>query len=101
MEKLPKRGREKTSKFQLKQIYENLLLNKDIENLEEAGSIYINQLVYDQKGLNVDVTTLSLGEAFFDLPLFDFKKLDLTKSNHYSDSQGLPELRKKICEYYF
>ncbi len=78
----------------------NLSLNKNLKNLEEAGSIYINQIVYDLKRLNVDVTTLSLGEAFFDLPLFDFGKLDLTKSNHYSDSQGLPELRKKICDYY-
>ena len=79
----------------------NPSLNKNLQNLEEAGSIYINQIVYDLKRLNVDVTTLSLGEAFFDLPLFDFGKLDLTKSNHYSDSQGLPELRKKICDYYF
>ncbi len=79
----------------------NLVLNKNLENLEEAGSIFINQIVYDLKRLNVDVTTLSLGEAFFDLPLFDFQKLDLTKSNHYSDSQGLPELRKKIARYYF
>ena len=75
----------------------NLSLNKNLQNLEEAGSIYINQIVYDLKRLNVDVTTLSLGEAFFDLPLFDFGKLDLTKSNHYSDSQGLPELRKKFA----
>lgn len=75
-------------------------LNEITKNIPQALSIYINQLVYEQKRRGYDVTTLSLGEAYFDIPLFDFKKLDLEKCYHYSESQGLPELRVKIAEFY-
>ncbi len=71
-----------------------------VEALPEALSIYINQLVYDLKRRGHDIVSLSLGEAFFDIPLFDFKKLDIAKCYHYSDSRGIPELREKIAEYY-
>ncbi len=71
-----------------------------VESLPEALSIYINQLVYDLKRRGHDIVSLSLGEAFFDIPLFDFKKLDINKSYHYSDSRGIPELRGKIAGYY-
>lgn len=47
-----------------------------------------------------DVITLSLGEAFFQLPLFDFEKLDWEEGFHYSDSRGLPQLRKKLATIY-
>lgn len=66
----------------------------------EATSIYINQLIYDLRRAGEDVITLSLGEAYFDIPLFDITKLDVVRGYHYSDSQGLPELREKIAEYY-
>lgn len=75
-------------------------LNKITQNIPQAMSIYINQLVYEQKRKGYDITTLSLGEAYFNIPLFDFKKLDVEKCYHYSESQGLPELRMKIAEYY-
>ena len=65
-----------------------------------ALSIYVNQLVYDRRRRGEDVTVLSLGEAFFDIPLYDFGALDVTKGYHYSDSQGIPELRRKIAGYY-
>jgi aspartate/methionine/tyrosine aminotransferase len=65
-----------------------------------ALSIYINEIVYAQKRRGYDITTLSLGEAFFDIPVFDFKKIDFVKGYHYSDSQGLPELRRLIGEFY-
>lgn len=71
-----------------------------VEVLPEALSIYINQLVYDLKRRGHDIVSLSLGEAFFDIPLFDFKKLDISKCYHYSDSRGIPELREKIAAYY-
>jgi aspartate/methionine/tyrosine aminotransferase len=71
-----------------------------VQALPEALSIYINQLVCDRQREGVDVITLSLGEAFFDIPMFDFKKLDFAKGYHYSDSRGIPELRKKIADYY-
>ena len=52
------------------------------------------------KRRGTDVTTLSLGEAFFDIPMFDFGKLDFVKGYHYCDSQGLPELRQVISRFY-
>lgn len=75
-------------------------LNQIVVDIPEALSIYINQLVYSEKRLGIDVTTLSLGEAFFDIPQFSFDEIDFVKGYHYSDSMGLPELRKKIMEYY-
>jgi aspartate aminotransferase/aminotransferase len=63
-------------------------------------SIYINQIVYDLRRRGQDLTALSLGEAFFDIPQFDFGVLDFQKGHHYSDSQGLPELRAAIAAYY-
>lgn len=77
-----------------------LQLSEKVSDIPEALSIYINQIVYTQKRKGVDIITLSLGEAYFDIPLFDFKKLNFEKGYHYSDSSGLPELRKKISEYY-
>lgn len=75
-------------------------LSRRVKNIPQALSIYINQLVYSQKRQGMDIITLSLGEAFFDIPLFDFNKLDVEKSFHYSESMGIPELRIKICEFY-
>jgi aspartate/methionine/tyrosine aminotransferase len=77
-----------------------LQISEKIQRIPEALSIYINQLVYDQKRKGKDVITLSLGEAFFDIPMFDFSKLDFVKGYHYSDSQGIPELREVIARYY-
>lgn len=68
--------------------------------IPEALSIYINQIVYDLKRHGRDIISLSLGEAFFDIPMFDFKKLDADKCAHYSDTQGIPELRRKISDFY-
>jgi aspartate aminotransferase/aminotransferase len=68
--------------------------------IPQALSIQINQLVYDRRRRGEDVIVLSLGEAFFDIPLYDFATLDVAKGYHYSDSQGIPELRRKIAEYY-
>ena len=78
----------------------NFQIGNTVTQIPEALSIYINQLVYDQKRAKKDVTVLSLGEAFFDIPMFDFSKLDFVKGYHYSDSQGLPELRTIIADFY-
>lgn len=80
--------------------YPTMQLSEKIEQITEALSIYINQLVYDQQRLGKDITVLSLGEAFFNIPMFDFNELDFTKCYHYSDSRGIPELRDKISKYY-
>lgn len=71
-----------------------------VQSIPEALSIYFNQLANDLKRKDRNITTLSLGEAFFDIPLFDFAALDKHKIHHYSDSRGLPELRASIADYY-
>ena len=77
------------------------MYSKIIRNIPEALSIYFNQIVYDLKAKGVDIITLSLGEAYFDIPLYDFNKLDLEKCHHYTDSRGSLKLRQKICDYYY
>ena len=75
-------------------------LSDRVSEIPEALSIYINQIVYNLNRRGQNITTLSLGEAFFDVPLFDFRRLDLAKAYHYSDTQGIPELRSKISAFY-
>src|SRR5437899_11878331 len=66
----------------------------------EALSIKYNTIVYEKQHKGEDVTVLSLGEAFFDIPLFTFENLPISKIYHYSHSRGIPELRKKLSDYY-
>ncbi len=75
-------------------------ISSKVANIPEALSIYINQLVYSLKRNGIDIITLSLGEAFFKIPMFDFAQINFEKGNHYSESRGIPELRKKIADYY-
>jgi len=75
-------------------------LNPSIQNIDNALSITVNQIVYNLKRSGDKVLTLSLGEGFFDLPLYDFSVLDSPAIFHYSDTQGLPGLRKKIADHY-
>jgi aspartate aminotransferase/aminotransferase len=63
-------------------------------------SVKFNMMVYELQRLGKDVIVLSLGEAFFNLPEFNFKKILFEKGFHYSSSLGLLELRKKISNYY-
>lgn len=66
----------------------------------EAMSIRYNNLVYDLQRAGEDVIVLSLGEAFFDIPLFDFSDLPFPAIYHYSHSRGIPELRHKLAAYF-
>lgn len=77
-----------------------MILSKVVDEIPPAMSVKFNMLVYDLQRRGKDITVLSLGEAFFKLPEFDFKKLPFEKGYHYSSSWGLPELRKKISKYY-
>ncbi len=70
------------------------------DSLIEAGSIRINEMVYDLQRRGKKVCVLSLGEAFFDIPLFEFRALDFEKGYHYSSSRGTPELRRRISSFY-
>lgn len=71
-----------------------------LENIAQALSIKYNNLVYDMKARGEDVIVLSLGEAFFDIPLFRFDDLPMPDGYHYSHSRGLPALRKRLAAYY-
>ncbi|NOI68717.1 pyridoxal phosphate-dependent aminotransferase [Vibrio sp. 99-8-1] len=71
-----------------------------VKSIEAAKSIEINQRVYEKRRLGHNVTVLSLGEAYFDIPDFGFETIEHEVGYHYCDSQGLPELRKKIVDYY-
>jgi len=69
-------------------------------NVQQALSIRYNNLVYEMKARGEDVIVLSLGEAFFDIPLFPFDELPLPDSYHYSHSRGNPALRRRLARYY-
>ncbi|KAA2261394.1 pyridoxal phosphate-dependent aminotransferase [Solihabitans fulvus] len=68
--------------------------------VEQALSIKYNNLVYELRAAGHDIITLSLGEAFFDLPELNFGSLTGTGLHHYSHSRGLAELRARLAKYY-
>ncbi len=74
--------------------------SKIVENSVQAMSIKYNNLVYDMKRQGIEVIVLSLGEAYFDIPLHPMDDLPIPAVYHYSHSRGIQELREKICEYY-
>jgi len=71
-----------------------------VQDITEAMSIKYNNRVYEKKSRGEDVITLSLGEAFFDIPLFPFDDLPMPALYHYSHSRGVPELRDLLAAYY-
>jgi aspartate/methionine/tyrosine aminotransferase len=75
-------------------------INATVAGLSEAISIKYNNLVYEMKSAGEDIIVLSLGEAFFDIPRFDFNELAYPDIYHYSHSRGIPELRARIARYY-
>jgi aminotransferase len=75
-------------------------LSMRTRQLSDAISIRYNNLVYEMKSRGEDVTVLSLGEAYFEIPLFDFRALPTPDLYHYSHSRGILSLREKIAEYY-
>lgn len=75
-------------------------ISNKVVNIPEALSVYINNIVYQLKRDGHDMTVMSLGEAFFDIPSFDLNAIDIKKGYHYSESLGIPELRECIAQYY-
>lgn len=71
-----------------------------MDQIVEAISIKYNNIVYEMKAKGQDVIVLSLGEAFFKIPLYSFKDLPFPDLYHYSHSRGLFTLRKKISDYF-
>src|SRR5579883_1898711 len=70
------------------------------EHAAEAMSIRYNNLVYDLKRQGKKVIVLSLGEAFFDIPLYPMDELPFPALYHYSHSRGVPELRAQVAAYH-
>ena len=71
-----------------------------LAGIDQAISIRYNNLVYEMKARGEDVIVLSLGEAFFEIPLFRFDDLPMPDGYHYSHSRGVPELRRRLAAYY-
>jgi aminotransferase len=82
-----------------KENYE-IIPSKIVSESIEALSIKYNTLVYEKQRKGEDIIVLSLGEAFFKIPLFSFDELPIDKIYHYSNSRGIPELRQKLAEYF-
>ncbi|MGW3074957.1 MULTISPECIES: pyridoxal phosphate-dependent aminotransferase [unclassified Kitasatospora] len=78
----------------------SLRTSRLMEGITQALSVQHNNVVYDMKAAGRDIITLSLGEAFFDLPLPSFDGLTTPGLHHYSHSRGLPELRRLLAKYY-
>ena len=74
-------------------------ISRIVAESQEAMSIKFNTMVYELQRSGKKVLIMSLGEAFFDIPLLPMSDLPYPNVNHYSHSRGLPELRKKLQEY--
>lgn len=75
-------------------------LSEKVSGIPEALSVYMNNVVYAMKRRGDSIKVLSLGEAFFDIPMFPFEEIDFKKGYHYSESRGMPELREIVANYY-
>jgi len=102
LKSLPYKEKEIERKKIQKQILKkrDFLPSKIVERSIQALSIKYNTIVYEMQRKGEDVIVLSLGEAFFDIPLFSFNDLPFPKIYHYSHSRGIPELREKIAQYF-
>ena len=75
-------------------------ISRIVAESQQAMSIRFNTMVYELQRRGKKVLIMSLGEAFFDIPLFPMNDLPYPEVNHYSHSRGLPELRKEIQKYF-
>jgi aminotransferase len=75
-------------------------LSTSVIQASEAMSIKYNTMVYEMRQRGIKVLVMSLGEAYFDIPLFPMDDLPYPEVNHYSHSRGLWELRSRLAEYF-
>jgi len=75
-------------------------LSRVTTDAEQAMSIKYNTMVYELKRHGKHVIVMSLGEAYFDIPLFPMDDLPNPEIYHYSHSRGIPELREKLARYF-
>lgn len=77
-----------------------MALSQKVCDIPEALSVYMNNVVYAMRRRGNAIKVLSLGEAFFEIPMFSFDEIDFKKGYHYSESRGMPELRNTVAKYY-
>lgn len=82
------------------ELLSKMQLSEKVCNIPEALSVYMNNVVYEMKRKGERIYVLSLGEAYFDIPMFSFEKIDFKKGYHYSESRGMYDLRQVIAKYY-
>lgn len=70
------------------------------DEVDQAMSIKFNNMVYELKQAGKKILVMSLGEAFFDIPLFSFNDLPFPDIYHYSHSRGILSLREKLSKYF-
>jgi len=75
-------------------------LSDKVNAIPEALSVYMNNVVYAMRRRGDNIKVLSLGEAYFSIPMFPFSEIDFQKGYHYSESRGIPELREIVADYY-
>jgi len=75
-------------------------LSNVTNDAEQAMSIKYNTMVYELQRTGKKVLIMSLGEAFFNIPLFPMADLPFPDIYHYSNSRGIPELREKLAEFF-
>lgn len=75
-------------------------ISSRLNDIIEANSVKYNTLLYEKKASGADIITLSLGEAFFDIPLQSFDTLPFPDIYHYSHPKGILELRQKLSQYF-
>src|SRR5438477_6791413 len=57
-------------------------------------------MLYELRAAGHDVIAMSLGEPYFEIPLFPINDLPFPDLYHYSHSRGIPELRNKLAQYF-
>src|SRR3954454_16956309 len=75
-------------------------ISRITQDASEAMSIKYNTMVYELQERGENVLVMSLGEAYFDIPLFPMDDLPYPAVNHYSHSRGVLELREKLARYF-
>jgi len=73
-------------------------ISQVVEEMAEATSVKYNNLVYELKATGRDIIVMSLGEPYFDVPLFPFDDLPYPDILHYSHSRGILSLRQKLAD---
>jgi len=75
-------------------------LSRVVVEASEAMSVKYNTMVYELQQRGKHVVVMSLGEAYFDIPMVPMEELAQPDVHHYSHSRGLLDLRRKLADYF-